>query len=380
VSSDLQADRDAFVAWGKDAAPAQQAPVAPPTRRHRMAAPIGIGALIVAVVVVVIVVVGGSSRGSTNGVAAEQPAAILVAARSAIASASAVRVTGSGENAGQPVSLVLQLAAGVGAKGTLTMHGAAFDIVAVGGGVYMKGPAAAWQAVSGSAAAGALFGGRWLEVSSGQFSSIAQLTSLSKFFGKLLSVSGLLVKGPSTTVRGQSAVEVEDPSQRAVVYVATTGPAYPVKVIKPGPQGGTYYFDRFDEPLLVSKPAGVVDLAQIDGGSTASNRTSSDAAAEELAHTAQVVAETYATDNNGSYSGLTATILQQYESTIQIGPGNGNAYIPAQGVKATTSSYSVTAAASDGTDSFSITRNANGSIVRTCHPAGQGDCQTSGAW
>src|SRR5579871_4164468 len=182
MSSDLEADRGAFVTWGKDAAPAQSTPVTSPVRRNRTFGLIGIGALIVAAVaVVVIVLTGGSSGGSANGVAAEQPAAILAATRSAIASASTVRVAGTGETGARPVSVVLALEAGIGGKGTFTMGGTAFDIIVVGGAVYMKGPPSAWQLASGSAAAGELFGGRWLEVSSGQFGSIAQLTTFSTF-------------------------------------------------------------------------------------------------------------------------------------------------------------------------------------------------------
>src|ERR1700681_3871368 len=48
----------------------------------------------------------------------------------------------------------------------------------------------------------------------------------------------------------------------------------------------------------------------------------SDAAAKELAHSAQVVAETIATDNAGSYALLTPTLLNTYESTIQLNSGN----------------------------------------------------------
>ena len=51
-----------------------------------------------------------------------------------------------------------------------------------------------------------------------------------------------------------------------------------------------------------------------------------DAAAKELAHSMQVAAETYATDNTGSYVGLTLATLNQYEATIQTSSGNGNAY------------------------------------------------------
>src|SRR5271165_1549430 len=52
-----------------------------------------------------------------------------------------------------------------------------------------------------------------------------------------------------------------------------------------------------------------------------------DASAKELAHTAQVAAESYATDFNGSYTGLTPTTLQTYESTIQVNSGSNNAYL-----------------------------------------------------
>ena len=52
-----------------------------------------------------------------------------------------------------------------------------------------------------------------------------------------------------------------------------------------------------------------------------------DAAAKELAHTAQVAAETIATDNSGGYTALTPALLHTYESTIQVGSSGGNAYL-----------------------------------------------------
>jgi type IV pilus assembly protein PilA len=59
----------------------------------------------------------------------------------------------------------------------------------------------------------------------------------------------------------------------------------------------------------------------------------SDASGKELAHSAQIAAETYATDNGGSYANLTPAMLSTYEATIQVGSGNGNAYIdPSSGV------------------------------------------------
>ena len=96
-----------------------------------------------------------------------------------------------------------------------------------------------------------------------------------------------------------------------------------------------------------------------------------DAAAKELAHTAQIAAESFATDNNGSYVGLTPAGLNSYESTIQVGPGNNNAYIDAAtGVPvATANGYEVTATSTNG-DTFSITRAPTGGITRACTTAG----------
>jgi type IV pilus assembly protein PilA len=90
-----------------------------------------------------------------------------------------------------------------------------------------------------------------------------------------------------------------------------------------------------------------------------------DASAKELAHTAQVTAETFGTDHNGSYAGLTLTVMNQYEATIQTAAANGNAYLASVTVDGTGLGYTVTTASTSG-DTFSITRADNGSITRTC--------------
>ena len=103
----------------------------------------------------------------------------------------------------------------------------------------------------------------------------------------------------------------------------------------------------------------------------------SDAAAKELAHSAQVAAETYATDNSGDYTGLNQTVLNQYEATIQTTSGNNNAYISA--ATGNSSGYTVTATSTDN-NTFSITRT-GGAITRTCTPTSgvNGGC-VNGTW
>ena len=103
----------------------------------------------------------------------------------------------------------------------------------------------------------------------------------------------------------------------------------------------------------------------------------SDAAAKELAHTAQVAAETIGTDNSGSYATVTQATLNQYESTIQTASAGGNAYVSAASGSA--GGYTVTATAPSG-ETFSITRNA-GVFTRTCAPSTgvHGGCN-NGVW
>jgi type IV pilus assembly protein PilA len=101
----------------------------------------------------------------------------------------------------------------------------------------------------------------------------------------------------------------------------------------------------------------------------------SDAAAKELAHSEQVVAETYATDNSGSYVGLGLNTLNQYEATIQTAAGNGNAYAIAPS-NLTATNYTVTAVSTNG-DHFMINR-VNGATTRTCSGSG-GGC-VNGTW
>ena len=108
-----------------------------------------------------------------------------------------------------------------------------------------------------------------------------------------------------------------------------------------------------------------------------------DAAAKELARTAQTTAETYATDNSGSYANLTAAILNSYEKTIPIVSNSISAFIdPTTGVSgASATGYTVVATAEPTGDTFTIA-NSNGVITRTCTAKSASSNQgcTSGSW
>jgi type IV pilus assembly protein PilA len=104
-----------------------------------------------------------------------------------------------------------------------------------------------------------------------------------------------------------------------------------------------------------------------------------DASAKELAHSALIAAESYATDHNGSYAGLSVATLAQYDATIQTDPSAGGAYVSSVG-SPTGSGYAITATSANHVDTFTLTR-LNGTISRTCAPANgvHGGC-SNGTW
>jgi type IV pilus assembly protein PilA len=104
-----------------------------------------------------------------------------------------------------------------------------------------------------------------------------------------------------------------------------------------------------------------------------------DSSAQELVHNAAIVAETYATDHGGSYAGLSPAVLKQYDATIQIALGSGNAYVSSV-TNATNTGYTITTNPPSGNETFSVTRS-NGLTTRNCTPTSgiQGACN-NGTW
>src|SRR4249920_1412983 len=84
-----------------------------------------------------------------------------------------------------------------------------------------------------------------------------------------------------------------------------------------------------------------------------------DASAKEAARTAETSMETFATDNGGAYTNASVAALQGIESTLN-GANLGVSNLAAK-------TYTVTVTSSTG-NTFSITRNVNGTTVLSCTP------------
>jgi hypothetical protein len=224
-----------------------------------------LGALLAAVL---LAACGGSSSSSGNGVAEKSPAAIIAATKTAADGAKSVHVSGSLVSGGSPITLDMNLLAGKGGRGQLSQDGLSFELVEVGGTVYIKGSPAFYKHIGGSAAA-QLLQGKWLKApaSSADFASLGQLTNLRSLVDQTLSDHSSLSKSGTTTVNGQKVVGITDKSKGGTLYIAATGKPYPVEIAKSGSGTGSITFDRWDEPLTLSAPANAIDVAALQAAS-----------------------------------------------------------------------------------------------------------------
>jgi hypothetical protein len=208
---------------------------------------------------------GSSSSG--NGVAAKAPTDIVAATKVAADAATSVHVSGSIVSGGSPITLDMDLLAGKGGRGQLTENGLGFELIQTGGTVYIKGSAAFYRHIGGTAAA-QLLQGKWLKAptTSSDFASISSLTELRQLIDTTLANHGTLAKGGATTVKGQQVVGVTDTTKGGTLYVATTGQPYPIEITKGGTGGGTITFDHWNESVTLAAPANAIDITQLRSG------------------------------------------------------------------------------------------------------------------
>lgn len=207
--------------------------------------------------------VAGCGGASDNGVSAKSANDIVTAALSAINAAKSAHIAGSVVSGGAPISLDLDLVAGKGGLGSMSQSGLGFKIEVVDNEIYIDGSSAFWRHFGGAAAV-SLLTGKWLKApASGQFASLAQLSNLHQLVDTLLTQHGALVKSGTSTIDGQSAVGVRDTHKDATLYVATTGTAYPLEVVKTGSQSGHLTLSRFNESVALTPPANAIDVSQL---------------------------------------------------------------------------------------------------------------------
>jgi len=218
-----------------------------------------------AVVAVLAVVTLAGCGGSSNGEAKKPAGQVVADARRAADAAPTVHVTGTGVDDGTPLRLDLWLANGRG-KGRVEENGAAFEVVRIGGTLYVRGSLAFLKRVAGAAAAARLHD-RWLEASAtkGALAALAPLTDRRRFVEASLGRHGRLENEGVTEKDGQKTVRIADATQGGALYVAAHGTPYPV-ALAGGAKRGDIAFSGWNARARIAAPKGAIELSKLGGG------------------------------------------------------------------------------------------------------------------
>lgn len=199
--------------------------------------------------------------------AAKSPAQIIAVAQSALRSANGVVIAGYLSQNGRRVQLKIVDDGPSKREIEFSVGGKSAEIIATPGAGYVRANQAFWSAQAGASAAS--LANRWIELAP---STSQQLTAS---FGRLAPGTlasclgenlGALSRGGTTSIAGRPAVVIREASNvpgsaPGTVAVATSGPAYPLRVTSTGP----------------TRPGGKVDMCNSGkGGNTEGVLTLSD--------------------------------------------------------------------------------------------------------
>ncbi len=220
--------------------------------------------LLIGLLSLVVLVAGCGGGSKSNGEAKKSADQVVADTQKAAVSASAVHVSGSIVVSGQPLTLDLHLVKGKGGKGTISENKLGFEIVRLDDKAYIRGSDAFWRKFAGVGVA-QLVHGRWLEGSTatGGLAALAPLTDIAKLLKGVLGSHGTLKNEGETTHKGQKVVAIKDTAQGGTLYVAATGPPYPIAI--DAKQNGSISFDRWNETVSIGAPKGAVDLSKLKG-------------------------------------------------------------------------------------------------------------------
>jgi hypothetical protein len=202
-----------------------------------------------------------------NGIASLEADEILKRAKTALKEAGSFRAKGSGAADGQDIAIDLRVS-GKDFAGTMTMEKAEVELLAVKGKKYLRPSKEFWvmstDARQGEALA-EVIGDRWV-TGADKDESFAELFAIGSV-DEMLKPTGALSKGGKKVIGGVPAIGLKDAGDPdSVLYVATTGEPYPLRMVGKDKSGLT--FSDIGETFSdIKAPAAkqVVDLGKLSG-------------------------------------------------------------------------------------------------------------------
>jgi hypothetical protein len=198
----------------------------------------------------------------TNGLETQSPAQVQQAAAAALKAAKSVHVRGTAINDGKPVHADLRIQ-GNASTGTMQLEeGVKLEITTIGNTTYLKANQQTWQTLGVPAAAAQRLADRWVKTRPQQVTGLTGFT--------LDNLAAQLIKDDSPwepkveriTLDGNKVVVISQ-QDGSKLYVANTGPPYPLRGEEKGANAGRIDFTEYGTDFHITAPANAVDTGEI---------------------------------------------------------------------------------------------------------------------
>lgn len=218
-----------------------------------------IGRLAVVTALAVLTAGGCGGGTKTNGLERKSAAQVERAAAAALKGARSVHVVGTSRSQGKLQRIDLRIQ-GASSSGTIETGGAAFAIIRVGADTYIKADQRAWQALGVPPSLQRLASGRWVKLRSQQATSFEGM-SLDSLAAELATSETPLQHGVQQATLGGDKVVVLSQQDGSKLYVANTGPPYPLRAERKGNDSGHIDFTEYGTDFHITAPSNVLDLS-----------------------------------------------------------------------------------------------------------------------
>jgi len=149
------------------------------------------------------------------------------AAAAALKAAKSVHVRGTALNQGKPLQADLRIQ-GNASSGTMEMQGVKTEIITIGSTTFLKTDQQTWKVLRVPAAAAQLLAGRWVKTRPEQVTGVTGF-SLDNLAAQLVKNDSPWESKVEQTTLGGNKVVVLSQQDGSKLYVANTGPPYPLR-------------------------------------------------------------------------------------------------------------------------------------------------------
>lgn len=236
-----------------------------PTVANRRAA--GLAVMVALVALVTSGCGGGTKTGGppttatqTNGLEKQSPAQVQQAAAAALKAAKSVHVRGTALNQGKPLQADLRIQ-GNASSGTMEMQGVKTEIITIGSTTYLKTDQQTWKTLRVPAAAAQLLADRWVKTRPEQVTGVTGF-SLDNLAAQLVKNDSPWESKVEQTTLGGNKVVVLSQQDGSKLYVANTGPPYPLRGEEKGSNAGRTDFTEYGADFHITAPSNAVDISK----------------------------------------------------------------------------------------------------------------------